>query len=437
MLGLISYISILLVLVIGVLRWPTVGVAAVLCLYGLKQWGQSTTAFFAEHGQFTNYAVFVIALLGLVLAARKRSCVFCGIPTTTKLIVALIAYALFSVVWARDPLLSLDQWIAQGPYIITVAFLAPLLFTDFEDARIAFIWTAITGGTICALALVFGKWGNRGLLLYGDLHEWEANPLALSSLAGTVFLIAGLSLGRPSGILMRIFSLGCIPVMLAVILKSGSRGQLIASIAGVMLALPVAFRIRDARSTAALILSATLIVGLGSWGASLVEIDSSRWQRGDSGDAVTGRLASAETLLNASTSNFFTAVFGLGNSSSFQVIGIYPHIAGLEVIAEEGLIGAALYAAIIILTVRSIKRISGQPELTDIKRNVLAILTGLFVFEFILSWKQGSLLSSVYVFAYAITLARLESPIGEGSRASDQSGAGQSLAPPTFQNLLR
>jgi hypothetical protein len=204
-----------------------------------------------------------------------------------------------------------------------------------------------------------------------------------------------------------------------------------------MLALPVAFRIRDARSTAALILSATLIVGLGSWGASLVEIDSARWQRADSGEAVTGRLASAETLLNASTSNFFTAVFGLGNSSSFQVLGIYPHIAGLEVIAEEGLIGAALYAAIIILTVRSIKRISGQPELTDIKRNVLAILTGLFVFEFILSWKQGSLLSSVYVFAYAITLARLESPIGEGSRASDQSGAGQSLAPPTFQNLLR
>lgn len=437
MLGLITYISILVVLVVGVLRWPTVGVAAVLCLYGLKQWGQSTTAFFAEHSQFTNYAVFVIALLGLTLAARKRSCIFCAIPATAKLIVALIVYALFSVVWARDPSVSLDQWIAQGPYIITVAFLAPLLFTDFEDARIAFIWTAIVGGSICALALVFGKWGSRGLLLYGDLHEWEANPLALSSLAGTVFLIAGLSLGRPSRIFMRIFSLACIPIMLAVILKSGSRGQLIASIAGVMLALPVAFRIRDARSVAALVLSAGIIVGLGTWGATLVEIDTSRWQRGDSGEAVTGRLASAEALLDASTSNFFTAVFGLGNSSSFEVIGIYPHIAGLEVIAEEGLVGAALYAAIIALVIRSIRRISSQPDLTDIKRNVLATLTGLFVFEFILSWKQGSLLSSVYVFAYAITLARLESPIGRDSRVIEHTVVRRSLMPATFPNLLR
>jgi hypothetical protein len=435
MLGLISYISILVVLAIGVLRWPTVGVAAVLCLYGLKQWGQSTTAFFAEHGQFTNYAVFVIVLLGLALAARKRSCIFCQFPATAKMVIALIIYALFSVAWARDPVVSLDQWTAQGPYIITVAFLAPLLFSDFEGARTAFIWTAVVGGTICTLALVFGKWGNRGLLLYGDIHEWEANPLAMASLAGTVFLIAGLSLGRPSGILMRVFSLACIPVMLAVILKSGSRGQLIASIAGVMVALPFAIRIRNTRSIAALVLSAGLIVGLGSWGASLVEIDTARWQRGDSTEAVTGRLASAETLLNASTSNFFTAVFGLGNSSSFQVIGFYPHIAGLEVVAEEGLLGAALYAAIIVLAIRSIRRISGQPELTDIERSVLATLTGLFVFEFILSWKQGSLLSSVYVFAYAITLARLEKPTLEKAPVATPADPGPPL--PRFQNLMR
>jgi hypothetical protein len=139
--------------------------------------------------------------------------------------------------------------------------------------------------------------------------------------------------------------------------------------------------------------------------------------------------------LSASTSNFFTAVFGLGNSSSFQVIGFYPHIAGLEVVAEEGLLGAALYAAIIVLAIRSIRRISGQPELTDIERSVLATLTGLFVFEFILSWKQGSLLSSVYVFAYAITLARLEKPTLEKAPVATPADPGPPL--PRFQNLMR
>ena len=82
-------------------------------------------------------------------------------------------------------------------------------------------------------------------------------------------------------------------------------------------------------------------------------------------------------------------------------------------------------------------RIAGQPQLSDLKRNVLATLSGLFVFELILSWKQGSLLSSVYVFAYAITLARLESPIGLSSRVIEHSGETQNPTLPKFRNLLR
>jgi hypothetical protein len=59
----------------------------------------------------------------------------------------------------------------------------------------------------------------------------------------------------------------------------------------------------------------------------------------------------------------------------------------------------------------------------------------LFVFEFILSWKQGSLLSSVYVFAYAIMLGRLEGPALKRSPGSVQTSAAPAL--PRFQNLLR
>ena len=143
----------------------------------------------------------------------------------------------------------------------------------------------------------------------------------------------------------------------------------------------------------------------------------------------------AQALLGASTSGLFTATFGLGNSSAFQVIGIYPHITALEVLAEEGVVGAALYFTIIFLAFRSIKRMAGQPELSDSKRNALAILSGLFVFELILSWKQGSLLFSVYVFAYAIALARLEAVPVKVSSESKHLSAGTSL--PRFQNLLR
>ncbi len=399
--------------------------------------GQSTTEILSQYRQFTNIAVGLIALLGVGLAARKRSCVFCRIPPTTTLIASLYVYAFVTISWAPDSLASLEQWRIQGPYIITIALLAPLLFTDLDDARAGLTLTIFAGAAICVLALAFGNWGPRGLVLYGHeaTQEYEANPLALSSMAGTVFLISALSLGRPNRIFMRIVATVCIPISLAVVLRSGSRGQFIASGAGLIVALPIAFRLRNIQSIATLLLAAIAVVGLGWWTTSFVDIDSSRWSESQSSADVIGRFANAQVLLQASSSHLFTAIFGLGNSSSFQVLGIYPHISCLEVLAEEGFVGAAIYLAIILFAVRSIKRIVDQPGLSDSKRNALAILTGLFLFELVLSWKQGSLLSSVYVFLYAITLARLEQPAVTNLSVSDQIRSGPSI--PRFPNLLR
>jgi hypothetical protein len=441
MFGLITYSLILLVLFIAVWRRPAAGMAAVLCLYGLKQWGQNTSQILVQYRQFTNIAVAIIAMIGVLLAARKRSCLFCGLPPTATLIAALLMYALISVMWAPDPQASLQEWVIQGPYIIVIALLAPLLFTDLDDARIGFIWTALAGAAICVLALAFGKWGSRGLVVLGSVVDdgsgglAETNPLALSSMAGTVFVIAALSLSRSSPIFLRLAAGACVPIALAVILRSGSRGQLIASGAGLIVGLPIAFRVKDGRSLAVLILIAVTVLGLASWGASFVDIDNSRWADKRTTEDVVGRVANAQALLNLSTSQFSSLIFGLGNSSSFQAIGFYPHIASVEILAEEGIVGAMIYFAAMFFAVRSIKRILSQSALSDSKRNALAVLSGLFVFEFILSWKQGSLLSSVYVFAYAIILGRLEGPALKHAPGAAQTPATPAL--PRFQNLLR
>lgn len=438
MLGLVTYCLILVTLIAGTWFRPAVGVAAVLCLYGLKQWGQSTHPFFIEHGTFTNYAIFAVTVLGLVRTAVRRSCLVCNVPVITRFIVALLAYALFSIVWSPDTVVSFEQWIIQGPYIITIALLAPLLFNDAADVRVALRWSAWVGAAICTLALLFGKWGARGLLLFGDVHEWETNPLAIASLGGTVFLVSALSLVRPSPLIVRIIAMACIPIGLAVILKSGSRGQLIAGVIGTIVALPITFRMKDVRSLVGLFVVVAIIGGLASWGSRLVEIDTERWQGAERHQAVADRFDSAERLIGAAASGPLTTVFGLGNSSAFQVVGFYPHIAGLEVIAEEGLVGAALYTIIMILAIRSALQIASRPGLSDAERNVLAMVTGLFVFEFILTWKQGSLLSSVYVFLYGITLARLEHPLA--ARPTQQDARAVTPVPagaPRFQNLLR
>src|SRR5579859_550457 len=382
MLGLITFLLILLALLIGTWRRPAIGLGAVLCLYGLKQWGQSSTALFSEYRQFANYAVFTICVMGVIRAARVRACVFCDTSTTAMLVLAMYTYAFVTISWAPDPQMSLDQWIPSAPYLVTIALLAPLLLTSVDDARPAFIATALAGAAICALALAFGTWGDRGLVVFGhvalqddsNIYRYETNPLALSTMAGTVFLICALSLGRPNGLVMRLFSLACIPVTLAVVLRSGSRGQLIASGAGLVMALPIAFRPRDGRSFATLVFIAVLVLGLGWWAASMVDFNTSRWSNSQASQDVEGRFAMAQALLGASTSNFMTTVFGLGNSSAFKVVGIYPHITGLEVVAEEGVVGSAIYFSILFLAFRSVKRISGRLEMNDSQRNGLAIL---------------------------------------------------------------
>jgi hypothetical protein len=202
-------------------------------------------------------------------------------------------------------------------------------------------------------------------------------------------------------------------------------------------ALPIAFRIRDLRSIAGLILAAAVVLGLGSWGASLVTIDLARWQGSDPQSAVLGRFDNAQRLLEASTSNVATTVFGLGNSSSFQVIGSYPHISGLEILAEEGLVGAAVYFTILALAIRSIIRIARVPTLTDATRGALAMLAGLFTFELILSWKQGTLLSSVYVFFYAIGLSRMENSTAAVAASTDRGRTPQTTPIPRFPNLVQ
>jgi hypothetical protein len=96
-----------------------------------------------------------------------------------------------------------------------------------------------------------------------------------------------------------------------------------------------------------------------------------------------------------------------------------------------------MYLAFLFLALRSMRRLIAQPDFSDIKRNVLATIAGLFAFEFLVSSKQGSLLSSVYPFAYAIILARLESSARQ-SAPSALSGRTFDAPPvPRFQNLLR
>gem|GEM_PF-6037030 len=135
-----------------------------------------------------------------------------------------------------------------------------------------------------------------------------------------------------------------------------------------------------------------------------------RQTRGDMSKALLGIWAD---------SSWFHLIAGLGSSSSFHLIGFYPHVVPIEVLGEEGLIGATIYLgliAAIILTTLRIRRLSAT--ISSRLPTETAVIVGLVLFAGALTLKQGSLLGTLQFPFFVMLLGGMERVLkGDASRA--------------------
>ncbi len=95
--GLAAYAGIVAGLFVGIWRYPAVALAGVLCMFGLEQWGQATTTFFAQHQTATNFLIGGFLLFALVIQCVRRGfSIFAGYPAIGWLTLALFLYACLS-----------------------------------------------------------------------------------------------------------------------------------------------------------------------------------------------------------------------------------------------------------------------------------------------------------------------------------------------------
>jgi hypothetical protein len=189
-----------------------------------------------------------------------------------------------------------------------------------------------------------------------------------------------------------------------VFVRTASRGQVLSAIV-----VTLAFSLRQ-RGGVWLLLA--MAVGGGALVALMpdeVARNAERWDPEQMRDAVdSARIDEADRLLTFwSHSSVLHQIFGLGHAAAQdpRLLGNYPHVVPAEVLAEEGILGATLFAITVLLGMYTYFRGLRAAETT--KGRIFTAAAALFTFEFMLIWKQGSLLGSS---AFFLLLSLVPSP---------------------------
>jgi len=391
------------------LRWPAVSLSAVLCMYGLEQWAQSGSQFFWTYGALTNYATGAIVLMAVVISFFRAEKSLSVNPKVAWVILALFGFALASVIWSVYPSATIAQWQHTAPYNLMFIVLCPLLITRAVNLRDGMIGTLALGSVVLILILLMSDRVGRGLVI---AERQTGNPLAIATMASYVVLISLLMNFRGVGRFWQAIRWFLVAIAFVSALRSGSRGQFIGLLATTILFLPLSRRLTSIKGLFGTIVAVGLLAILALWAFNTYAAFSERWQWEEMVNAYqTGRMDRVADVLGYwASSSPIRWVIGLGSSGSYApfVHGTYPEVAIVEILAEEGIIGLGLFLTMVVLSGRSFFRTYVRVAQFDNARGLLAVIGALFFFEFMLSFKQGTMLADPHLFAFAIMLGRYE-----------------------------
>jgi O-antigen ligase len=265
-------------------------------------------------------------------------------------------------------------------------------------------------GSLILTGIVFSGFGRRSIVIAYDTasrQEIEGNPLAVASFAGYVVVCCVFSIyANKTNIFSRALKIALVLLSLYIIVRSGSRGQLVGVVLACLFWLPITMKVAMKKSTIiplvfAGILFASSAYFIGNESDLLWRWQSERLQ----GDQI-GRLERANLMIqHAVGKGPLTWIGGLGSSSSFALVGGYPHFVPGEVLAEEGIAGAILFFGFLFTAALAGWRTINTPDLPAQTRLNMGALMTIFTYQFILCLKQGSLLGSPELFSLGLCVS--------------------------------
>ena len=418
------------------LRNPGIALGLMWSTYTLEQFLQYVNPVFVSYGWLLN-----VAMVGLVFGSISSTMVAgkFGRLRFSKAHLwwsALILLACISTVWGPDPDYAFTKLKLAVPYIIGFSVLAPFCAYDQLQVDKALRVSVYFGGMVL-LGIFFCSFGSRSLVIAYDSsgNAVEGNPLAMATYGGYVFIACVFSLYASSGNqLLKLLKIAIAILATYVIVRTGSRGQLIAVFAICFLWVPITAQMTLKRSNILMLFVGFAILVSVLWlASSFVEQQSDllwRWRAGRLQEDQAGRFELAQILLgNYYDGGMMVWIFGLGSSASFHFLNTYSHVVPLEILGEEGVLGLVLFAGFVLVAFRAGMKVMLKSGLKQFTRVNMGTMMALFSFHCLLCFKQGTLLGSPELFCFGLCTALASERILAAERRRTKQAAQRGYPP--------
>lgn len=384
-------------------------------MFCFEQILQSGNAIFVRVGSLLNIYFAVVCIVAVYSAFQKGKYRNWRIAPEALYCLALLSLAALSFLWSVSPNDTREWGQKSIPYLGAFVLIMPLCATDQKQIRLAITTTVYLGGFIM-LGQALATYGRRSIVLEAVGGDVNTNPLAVASYAGYIAICAVFSIyGKKFSPLIALkLAIFCLAIY--VIFKGSSRGQILAVAVVCFIWLPIVAQATMKRSTIFAFLGSIIIVGAILYVLNEVK-DTGRWRADQVELATQGRFLMVTSLLEYWANEGVGAwMLGLGSSSSFKIVGFYPHNIPVEVLAEEGLVGFFIYLCFSFTVLRRAGKLMFSKKLEQESRVNLGILLALFCFEGILTLKQGSLLGSSGWMGMGVTIGWITSRLEKDKR---------------------
>jgi len=392
-------------------RRPGIAISLMLTMFGLEQFFQSKSAIFVANSALVNYAVGFVGLIAGVSVILRHNLTL-HLFESQKFAIALYGLAFLSQFWTLSPRSFENTYWDAIPYLVLFLIIGPVLLIDPRAAQDGIRWVYFIGAPLIILVVFTVEWSGRGIkmaapvMYHGEL-SYSTPPLALATVAATSGIASLIQM--PKLLPGKIFTILVVALCSYVIFRTQSRGQLLAFAGICILFFPIANRAAEIKGLVATFALFVMLAGaIYALFQSLDLGELNRWQESHIERAIEGRARMTRALLGHWTeSNFFSLIFGLGASSSFSIAGFYVHNLPVEILCELGVFGMILFLGFCLIVGRSaVSIVEHHAQTFETDRSLIAA-PAIFLFSFLLSFKEGALYGWPHLFFLGFVIERM------------------------------